>query len=1703
MNTRSMIRRFVLACLIALLPGVVLAQKTEALKSIRQTEAKPLAKKLTRSEGKEGIVATLKYEQLPDMKKARVEHQIFPSGKGFVVVGGITENTQLASTAEIYENGQWKEIPMNDGHYSGYSVVLNDGRVMVGGGYNVNDVRNHLKQTEIYNPATKSFSAGPDMTIGRIQSRAIAIGKNVYVSGNSGGADNTLDYYNGTSFSAIGDMDGRSNPYLFSDKNGNVYSLSTLNEYGGDLGFYTDQDGDRCLRGDMYDVAEGKTYYYNYYFYAQWVPQPLPMDAHVSDYHYIENGINYYVVLTKNGEQYLLTEACPDEGKVYNYKSFNIPLVHPVTNEKMYYRNGVFVNSTKREFYLIGLSASSNETTVKLHIISYNYGNGNWTIASASGFTHNLLKASWTMLSDGRLACTGGNMYSSYDAQKFAYIFTPCTAGESEYSSIPTGTNELLYDNTREPEQDALYIYRNDGGFNAFFFKDIDHIEYSKTDTLGIEHDDYVVQEVYALDSVFRIPVSAIDSVAFVTPKTQYKKDVAYTTESDLWNYVIASDSVSWILLRSNTPESMIPSVGQKLVTINQSTLLPAGFAGKVASVRNTNQGILVSCENVELTELFDQYVCKVSAIADSEGDAVRRREIQASGNYHLPLPEPSITVQLTRDLGGIFDGTGTLGFSLKPKLDIRCFLSLIWNDTNFDCTIRGELETKISASIAGNATGHVDLPLGPVINLPIPNVPLMFLKVEDGIFVELQGSVELGLTFTSTNSIYMMAQYNSLEEGNRQLNLSFHNVKNKLEWEKLAGKFTFSTGIYAQDAINVLDGSLGSVGNRANIGYKYEIKAELDWKRFMDQVKSFTTPDKNYQKALRSFYNIIDKDVTTSKNLFVNGQGFVKAGKWQKTGTSEVSFGLGEGGLVPRFSKPTVRLMGENSDRVYIDAPMERNVLFSTKVGYDIYDSQSKLVKEWVRDSLYSGTDQTLTMGLEPLQAGQKYIAFPKTELFGLKMYAEPTDSFTTDKPKFEIPEKQLTVPSWNGTADVKILTNIPDIRFATTDKWLSCLWKPGKQVVTIYYDAMSANQTERKGTINVTAHNGDGKVLFTGSISVTQIQASLELSSTTFHIGVNGGANVVTITSSNVGNLSATTRENFIHPSVNGNTVSFTVDENTSTESRSGTIVVSGTLGSTKQKIERYISIDQDGTETGRVGEGLLTSGTAYVSLDANGPQYFEDGKRNGVGIDVPGINDPQNKTLGYTIDRGDILSYRSRGYETEGDGEWSKVEYSWDMAMDINKGDKKSLYNYKLEAGSVNVTKCYYQKNLETKQLELVNTITCSYTLKDFNSTSVWGIGNGGVLEFDSYVDSYDTETKLSDFINNVTYNEYGKKGNWSYSSGDLIEKKWADNHRNWYFDVKLYLTEGTPLLEPDKTLIQFEDGHSAYGTVRYSKNDLVSDITITSSADWITIDEAGGYFHVTVPNNTSQADRTGYVYLSGKLADGSTLTRTITVKQPYTRIWDDRWETSTSEKAELPSKEIQEMLESHGMALYTDDEPPAVNGVFEVKPAMLQYSSNPEGGQAGDVFEGSFVFSIESMVGGTPRARLGIYQSSDEYGPMPADEYVCYLGGSGNQFTISNIFTETDDNPLGTYTYTHITIVSGEVEGNTIKNLQYAQVFLDDNGKVEDVYISTDSDGVSTPTTWAPGKGWDEEEDDDGWDARRRSAFSSKRLLRPRH
>ena len=68
---------------------------------------------------------------------------------------------------------------------------------------------------------------------------------------------------------------------------------------------------------------------------------------------------------------------------------------------------------------------------------------------------------------------------------------------------------------------DAFYIYQNDGHFDGFFYDEVQSIRYSKLDTLGFEHTDFVSQEIVTADSIYRIMLTAIDSVGFVQPEVK------------------------------------------------------------------------------------------------------------------------------------------------------------------------------------------------------------------------------------------------------------------------------------------------------------------------------------------------------------------------------------------------------------------------------------------------------------------------------------------------------------------------------------------------------------------------------------------------------------------------------------------------------------------------------------------------------------------------------------------------------------------------------------------------------------------------------------------------------------------------------------------------------------------------------------------------------------------------------------------------------------------------------------------------------------------------------------------------------------------------------------------------------------------------------------------------------------------------------
>ena len=434
-----------LLILTVLLSGPVCLQ-AQLIRNGRTVQAVPFDKSranTNRAADQKGVTATLKYEKVADMKTARIGHQIFPSaGGGVVVVGGHTTNFALTTSAELYENGQWRDLSISSPHDGAFSLILKDGRVMVGGGFSSNSGVGQSKSIDIYDPSTRSFSKGPDLSVARANCNAVLMGKGAYVAGNWYAEDETFDYYNGSTFQSVGYTLARTSPYLFTNNAGYLYILAPTDNYGKEVEKVTTSSGELKFPTLLYDESDGNTYYLFYSLYNDYMPLSLPGEFRTTDY--FSKDLKYYFVLAKNGNEYILTAPAPEESSLYWFPTFEIPTKHPVTNAAINWRGGVFVNDAKSEIYLIGWSGTAKNQTV--HIISFNYSTAAWTIASSNAFGYDLMGGSWTLLPDGRLMCAGGSEGDNFTAQKKVCIFTIPEAGThgTEETSPSMGGSRLV-----------------------------------------------------------------------------------------------------------------------------------------------------------------------------------------------------------------------------------------------------------------------------------------------------------------------------------------------------------------------------------------------------------------------------------------------------------------------------------------------------------------------------------------------------------------------------------------------------------------------------------------------------------------------------------------------------------------------------------------------------------------------------------------------------------------------------------------------------------------------------------------------------------------------------------------------------------------------------------------------------------------------------------------------------------------------------------------------------------------------------------------------------------------------------------------------------------------------------------------------------------------------------------------------------------
>jgi hypothetical protein len=138
-------------------------------------------------------VASKRFAPAASMALPRTNHAAVRLADGRVLVtGGLRAKGTPTETAEIFDprSGKFSTVAgMASARYKHAAVTLRDGRVLVIGGSAGDDERQQLATTEIFDPATLTFSAGPTLRAARykIASSAVVLADGaVMIAGGAG-----------------------------------------------------------------------------------------------------------------------------------------------------------------------------------------------------------------------------------------------------------------------------------------------------------------------------------------------------------------------------------------------------------------------------------------------------------------------------------------------------------------------------------------------------------------------------------------------------------------------------------------------------------------------------------------------------------------------------------------------------------------------------------------------------------------------------------------------------------------------------------------------------------------------------------------------------------------------------------------------------------------------------------------------------------------------------------------------------------------------------------------------------------------------------------------------------------------------------------------------------------------------------------------------------------------------------------------------------------------------------------------------------------------------------------------------------------------------------------------------------------------------------------------------------------------------------
>lgn len=534
---------------------------------------------------------------------------------------------------------------------------------------------------------------------------------------------------------------------------------------------------------------------------------------------------------------------------------------------------------------------------------------------------------------------------------------------------------------------EAFYVYRNDGMINTFFRSEIDSIVYSYYDADSLLYEEIVSQVVYTPDSIYQIPLAVIDSVGFITPETRYQPN-AIRLEGEIRDYILGSDSLI-VYFRSDTPNSILPKIGDKLVTTEMSDVFEGGFLGQVESIAETNDTIILKCNMIGLDEVFECFYYSNSY--EQPQSANRRRALSWNGSFSPGPFDFSLTNHLKAWLQPV-----DCPWKVTPKYDVKISPSFHSKGSIIVHPIKGVVinldikqQTAISQDIAMTGSISVSQPIlktGPIPLTAI--VPFVWVYGEFGLSIgaNMKVSMEQHWNQSLSYNIHYEASYlPALAIPTSIPKLSINGVNLTSDYSgKCLVEGSISGGIYGEIGIALLEKHVASAGLRLEGGLKLVGNAMIYDSETQQSLITTSLYDKleSSDVHLNAFCSVgLDAQLIHVGKAGIN----VFSKDWELTIFK----------LVPDFTNTTLARSSTNQGYLSATTTATGGAVFPCNLGFRLFEgNEDNSVRGTNSVSYWSLTDKTETISDEfKASALKKYKVYPTVDMgLGFEMIADPS---------------------------------------------------------------------------------------------------------------------------------------------------------------------------------------------------------------------------------------------------------------------------------------------------------------------------------------------------------------------------------------------------------------------------------------------------------------------------------------------------------------------------------------------------------------------------------------------------------------------------------------------------------------------------------------------------------------------------------------